>query len=205
MAKLPAELGTNEVYRVCGTLSFDTTAGLPDLTEIIGQERAVSSVEFGMGIDSQGYNIFAVGPLGTGKTTTVYEFLKRAAASLPAPDDWIYVYNFAKPSAPNAIRMPGGKAQAFQKDMLKLVEDLQAAITQAFEGEEYEKQKRTIAQQVGEQQEAKLSGLNEKAEAQGFALVQTPAGLAVAPKNPEVIRAYRYALWTCCLKRNLSD
>jgi lon-related putative ATP-dependent protease len=185
MAKLPAELRINEVYRACGTLSFDTTASLPDLTEIIGQERAVSSVEFGMGIDSEGYNIFAVGPLGTGKTTTVYDFLKRAAASLPAPDDWIYVYNFAKPSAPNAIRMPGGKARAFQKDMEKLVEDLQAAITQAFEGEEYEKQKRTIAQQVGEQQAAKLSGLNEKAEAQGFAIVQTPAGLAVAPKSPE--------------------
>ncbi len=185
MANLPAELGTNEVYRACGALSFDTTADLSDLSEIIGQERAVSSVEFGMGIDSEGYNIFAVGPQGTGKTATVYEFLKRAAASLPAPDDWIYVYNFAKPSSPNAIRMPGGKAQPFQKDMEKLVEDLQAAITQAFEGEEYEKQKRTIAQQVGEQQEAKLSGLNEKAEAQGFSIVRTPAGLAVVPKTPD--------------------
>jgi len=185
MADLPAELGTNEVYRACDTLSFETTATLPDLTEIIGQERAVSSVEFGMGIDSEGYNIFAVGPSGTGKTAMVYEFLKREAASLPAPDDWIYVYNFGKPSAPNAIRMPGGKARAFQKDVEKLVADLQAAITQAFEGEEYEKQGRTIAQQVGEQQEAKLSGLNEKAEAQGFTLVRTPAGLAVAPKTPE--------------------
>jgi lon-related putative ATP-dependent protease len=187
MAKLPAELGPNEVYRACdvAALSFDTTADLPDLTEIIGQERAVSSVEFGMGIDSDGYNIFAVGPLGTGKTTTVYDFLKREAASLPAPDDWIYVYNFGKPYAPNAIRMPAGKAQAFRKDMEKLVEDLQAAITQAFESEEYEKQKRAIAQQVGEQQEAKLGGLNEKAEAQGFVMVRTPAGLAFAPKTAE--------------------
>ena len=176
MAKLPAELGKNEIYRVCGTLSFGTTADLPDLTEIIGQDRAVSSVEFGMGIDSEGYNIFAVGPLGTGKTTTVYEFLKRAAASLPAPDDWIYVYNFAKPSSPNAIRMPGGKAQAFRKDMEKLVEDLQAAITQAFEGEEYEKQKRdnraagrraTGSQAERLEREGRGTGLRDSADARG--------------------------------------
>ena len=91
-----------------------------------------------MGIDSDGYNIFAVGPTGTGKTSTVYDFLKKQAASHPAPDDWIYVYNFTKADVPNAIRMPPGKAQAFKKDMEKLVQDLQAAISQAFDGEEYD-------------------------------------------------------------------
>ena len=69
--------------------------------------------------------------------------------------------------------------------MEKLVEDLQAAITQAFDGEEYEKQKRVIAQSVSEQQEAKLSALSDKAEAQGFAMVRTPAGLAFVPKMPD--------------------
>jgi lon-related putative ATP-dependent protease len=187
MVKTPAELGPAEIYRACDVtaLAFKTTAELPDLGEIIGQERAVSSVEFGMEIDTDGYNVFAVGPLGTGKSTTIYEFLSRQAASLPAPDDWIYVYNFAKPYEPNAIRMPAGSAQTFRKDMEKLVEDLQAAITQAFESDEYEKQKRAIAQQVGEQQETKLSGLNQKAESGGFMMVRTPAGLAFAPKAAE--------------------
>ncbi len=186
--KLPAELGPTEIYRACdvSALDFKTTADLPDLTEIIGQDRAVSSVEFGMGIDSDGYNIFAVGPTGTGKIDHRLRLPRRdRLPRCPAPDDWVYVYNFAKPYEPNAIRMPAGKAQDFRKDMEKLVEDLQAAITQAFEGEEYEKQKRAIAQQVGEKQEAKLSGLNEKAEAQSFTMVRTPAGLAFAPKTAE--------------------
>ena len=185
MANLPAELAANEVYRACdpASLAFKTTARLPDLAEIIGQQRAVSSVEFGMGIDSDGYNIFAVGPLGTGKTSTVNDFLRKQAASRPAPDDWIYVYNFAKPHMPNAIRMPAGKAQAFKKDMEKLVQDLLAAISQAFESEEYDKRNRAIVQQVGEQQEAKLTALNKKAESQDFMIVRTPAGLMVAPKS----------------------
>ena len=93
--------------------------------------------------------------------------------------------NFVTPHRPNAIRLPAGKANGFRKDMEKLVQDLQAAITQAFEGDEYDKQKRAIAQQVSEKQEAKLSGLSDKAEAQKVTMVRTPSGLAFAPKTTE--------------------
>jgi len=150
-AKPPVGLGLTDIYRVCdpASLGFKTTAELPELTEIIGQDRAVSSVQFGMDIRSDGYNIFAMGPMGTGKSSTVFDFLSRQAASLPAPDDWVYVHNFATPHQPNAIRMPAGQGQEFRKYMEKLVEDLQAAITQAFDGEEYEKRKREIAGHPG--------------------------------------------------------
>ncbi len=56
-------------------LAFKTTAELPELAETIGQARAVSSVAFGMGIHNDGYNIFAVGPTGTGKASTIHDFL----------------------------------------------------------------------------------------------------------------------------------
>ncbi|MCL5735558.1 MAG: AAA family ATPase [Actinobacteria bacterium] len=68
MAKTPAELGPKEIYRECDVSGFNfrTTAELAELSEVIGQARAVSSVEFGMGIRDGGYNIFAVGPTGRG-------------------------------------------------------------------------------------------------------------------------------------------
>jgi len=187
MVKVPRELTPDEAYRVCDTSAFDftSTAGLPELTEIIGQARAVSSVAFGMGIHNDGYNIYAAGPTGTGKASTVYDFLSRQAASQPAPDDWIYVHNFAQPHRPNAVGLSAGKAKEFRKDMEKLVEDLQAAITHAFESEEYDKQKRAIAQQISGLQEAKLSALGQKAETENFTMVHTPAGLAFAPKTAE--------------------
>ena len=102
------------------------------------------------------------------------------------PDDWVYVNNFAQPHKPNAIRLPPPAGPASSaRDIEKVLEDLQAAITQAFEGEEYEKQRREIAQRVSEQQEAKLDALREEAENDGFTMVRTPAGLAFAPKTPE--------------------
>lgn len=187
MTKIPKELAVEELYQACDPCSFDfrTTADLPELTEIIGQKRAVSAVAFGMGIGNDGYNIFAAGPAGTGKATTVYEFLSQQAAIRPVPDDWVYVHNFAEPHRPKAIRMLPGKGHEFRRDMEKLVEDLRVAITHAFESEEYEKQKRIIAQEIGERQEALLTELSQKAEAQNFTLVRTPAGLAFAPKTPE--------------------
>jgi lon-related putative ATP-dependent protease len=187
MVRGPAELRPEDVYRLCdaSAFKFDNTAELSELTDIIGQARAVASVEFGMGIANDGYNIFAVGPAGTGKSSTVLSFLSQEAASLPAPDDWVYVYNFAKPYQPNAIRMPAGRGEEFRKDMEKLVEDLQAAITHAFESEEYENQKREIAQQISEKQESKLSALSQKAEEGQFQMVRTPAGLAFAPKTAD--------------------
>ena len=186
-APSPVRLTAGEVYRVCDptSLGFGTTTEVPALDMIVGQDRAVAAVDFGIGIRSQGYNIFALGPSGTGKATTVTAFLEREAASLRIPDDWVYVNNFALPHQPNAIRLPAGKAGGLKADMDKLVEDLQGAITQAFEGEEYEKQKRAITEEVSGKQEAKLDALRLQADTQGYLMVRTPAGLAFAPKMPD--------------------
>lgn len=186
-AELPAGLEASQTYHACdpACFQFKTTAEVPALTEVIGQSRAVRSVDFGIGIHSRGYNIFALGPTGTGKASTVLDFLTREAASLPSPSDWVYVNNFSTQHRPKAIRFPAGQGCEFRTDMEKLVEDLQAAITLAFEGEEYEKQRREIAQGVSEKQEAKLDELRESADERGYIMVRTPAGLAFAPKNPE--------------------
>ncbi|MBM3190215.1 MAG: hypothetical protein FJZ90_16025, partial [Chloroflexi bacterium] len=71
------ELRSEQLRRTTdpATLSFSSTAELAPLEEIIGQERAVRSIDFGVDIRSEGFNIFAVGPAGSGRTTTVRRFL----------------------------------------------------------------------------------------------------------------------------------
>ncbi|NLE73596.1 MAG: AAA family ATPase [Actinobacteria bacterium] len=183
----PGALSVEETYRTCDptTFAFPTTADLPPLVEIIGQERAVNAIDFGVGIRSHGYNIFALGAPGTGKTRTVNEFLEREAENLPIPADYVYVHNFDTPHRPNAIKMPPGHAGEFRSDMETLVEALQSAISQAFESEEYENQKREIQQKVSEQQETRFKALKELAESRGFTIMRTPAGLAFAPRTTD--------------------
>ena len=49
------------------------------LDGIIGQERAVKAIKFGLGMQSEGFNIFLAGKSGTGRTTAMRTFLKEFA------------------------------------------------------------------------------------------------------------------------------
>ena len=91
-------LTKDELYHRCdpASLSFDTTSELEEISEMIGQERAVEAVLFGIGIRREGYNLFALGPSGTGKHTLVRGFIAEQAAREATPKDWCYINNFAQ-------------------------------------------------------------------------------------------------------------
>ena len=59
---------------------FENTGEIEPLTEIIGQERAVEALEFGLNMKSPGYNLYVSGPVGTGKGTLVRQMVKRIAS-----------------------------------------------------------------------------------------------------------------------------
>jgi lon-related putative ATP-dependent protease len=169
--------------------TFETTEELDDLEEVIGQERAVEAIDFGIGIRQEGYNLFAVGPLGTGKYTSVSRSLERRAAEDRVPDDWCYVYNFKQPHMPKALGLPAGQGAELQRDMDKLIEELFAVLPGAFESEEYHTRKRAIEAEFQEQQEQQLEDLRHEAERHDIALIRTPSGLAFAPlQDKEVIK-----------------
>ncbi|NIS44968.1 MAG: AAA family ATPase, partial [Aliifodinibius sp.] len=66
-------LSIDQLRRVCDPAQFDfkSTEELSSLDEVLGQDRAVKAVSFGIDIESPGYNMYALGPPGTGKTTTI--------------------------------------------------------------------------------------------------------------------------------------
>ncbi|MDI7275026.1 MAG: ATP-binding protein [Anaerolineae bacterium] len=160
---------------------FASTAELEPLLEVIGQPRAVAAVGFGVSIPSTGYNMYALGPSGTGRTTTIRRFLEREAATRPVPDDWVYVYNFQEPHRPRAIRLPAGRGVQLRSDMNNLVGELKTEIPRAFESEDYERQKERIAREVAEQKQEELNKLERYAAERGFTIVRTPSGIGIAP------------------------
>jgi lon-related putative ATP-dependent protease len=167
---------------------FETTADLPDVPGIIGQERAEEAVRFAIGIRRYGYNLYALGTSGMGKHAFVRAFLERRAASERAPSDWCYVYDFADPRRPRALRLPPGRAPLLREDMKRFVEELRAAIPAAFESEDYRTRKKLLEAQLAAGSEKTFNSIEEKARARGVAIVKTPAGVGVAPlRNGEVI------------------
>ncbi len=161
--------------------SFETSDELAVLEDIIGQERAVEAIEFGIGIRGKGYNLFALGPMGTGKHEIVRHFLSQKTAEQPTPPDVCYVHNFERERQPHKLLLPAGRGRELSDDIDHLIEDLKAAIPAAFEGEDYQTRHSAINQEFLHHQEEVLSELEERAEAQGVGLVRAPQGIGFAP------------------------
>ena len=173
--------------------SFESTADLSPLRKIIGQERAVRAIDFGIDIPSQGYNIYALGPAGSGRTTAVRRFLDRRAAERPVPWEWCYVYNFEDPRCPKAVNLPPGRASELRKQMGALFEGLRGEIPRAFEGEHYEERRREIVLDMQGKQQELYQALEQYLNERGFALLRSQVGLNIAPMlNGEVLSGEAY-------------
>ncbi len=183
-------LPADALRRLCpvSDLPFATTAELEPQEDLVGQGRAAQAVRLATGMSHGGYNLFALGPTGTGKYRFVRVAVEKAAATWPVPDDWCYVNNFAEPHRPRALNLPAGKGRPFHDDMEHLVEELRQAIPAAFESDEYRNRKTVIQEHFKERQEEAFKALQERAKEHEIALIRTPLGLALAPiKDGEVL------------------
>ena len=168
-------------YRDPTQFEFETTETVPPLEGIIGQERAVRAMEFGLMVKKHGYNIFITGPIGTGKSSYAQTIVKEVAKTEAVPDDWGYVFNFEDPSQPLALRLPSGKGAHFVKDMQRLVESLKSDIPKAFDADDYDRQKAEIYRNYQEVRAQLFEELANLAEEQGFVLKRSSSGFVTVP------------------------
>ncbi|MDU4959995.1 MAG: AAA family ATPase [Sporomusaceae bacterium] len=142
---------------------FTTTETVPPLEVMIGQERAVQAVEFGLLAKNPGYNLYLSGLVGTGKITYADRAVRQAAAKEAAPDDWCYVNDFENPSQPIAFSLPAGLGSTLRRDLEILVEELKTDIPKAFSGDDYEQAKNAILGKLQEQRAQTLEAFNQRA------------------------------------------
>ncbi|MCG0276364.1 MAG: AAA family ATPase [Thermosediminibacteraceae bacterium] len=177
------KLTAGELCETCdpAIFNFRSTEEVEPLSGIIGQERAVRSMEFGLRIDRKGYNIFVVGPKGTGKTTYTRSAVSRVAAEKPVPEDILYVYNFAKPEKPIAIFLPAGKGSEFAKDMEKLIEEIRREISRVFDDEKFENQRQELVEKYQKMSMELFEKLEQTAKEEGLTIQRTPQGFVTIP------------------------
>lgn len=155
------------------------------LKAIIGQERAVKALEFGLGIQGQGFNIFISGNPGTGKTSAAMRYLNKVAQDQAVPNDWVYVNNFNDNYRPMAISFNPGEAKEFRDEIHELFDAMDDNIKQAFDSEDYARQKDAIAHKYQEKKDELFKEINEYAQENNFAIQQTSKGFETVPLNSE--------------------
>ncbi|WP_101065496.1 Lon protease family protein [Roseovarius salinarum] len=152
-------------------------SGAPEPFEgFLGQDRAIDAIRLAAAVPHTGFNVFVVGPQGSGRHRAVASLLQEEAKGRPVPDDWVYVNNFEAEHKPRKMRLAPGTAQALKQDMESLVDDLANDIPALFESEDYQTQRRAIEQEFGERHESEMADFAERAREQGVALVRTPMG-----------------------------
>jgi len=176
-------LSASDLYRRCdpADIPFETTAEAPEGPEIIGQDRAVEAIRFGISIRREGYNLFALGPPGVGKQTSLGLLLRREAANAPTPADWCYVASLADHRRPRALTLPPGMGRRLHDDVERAVVELRRSMRAAFDSEEYRTRKQALVRLAKEREERAFGEVQERAAKNGVAVVRTDSGVVLAP------------------------
>ncbi len=164
-------------------LGFETTEELPDFNDAIGQKRALRSIDFGLGVDAPGFNLYISGETGTGRTTTIASILSKRAKNEPKPHDWVYVNNFKDNDSAISLDLPAGMGSELSTDMKELIEAFRKDIPKALESSEYENRRAELLEGYQAATNNLFQDLEKAAEKLGFALQRTVSGLVVVPQK----------------------
>ncbi len=159
-------LNLSQLYHACdaGLFSFTSTEELEILEQAIGQKNALDAVDFAANIQQSGYNLYAMGPSGGGKHSSIMSFLQKKAKSEKMPSDWCYVNNFKDPRKPIAIELPSGDALKFKDDMYELLELLKVVLPAVFDSNEYHNDQENISHRYIDKQAEIFGHLEEEAK-----------------------------------------
>jgi predicted ATP-dependent protease len=177
-AQTPYELSAEQadVDIDISKLDFKTTDELEPLDEIIGQNKAMSAIEIGLGIAREGYNIFVAGLKGTGKKEIIQKSIEKRLDSSSIPNDWVYVNNFDNPDEPWAISLHPGKARNFKKSMEKLIDQLNENLPKAFRQEDFSREKENLSKKYQDKIQRHTDRLRSIASERGFDVTFGPSG-----------------------------
>lgn len=160
---------------------FKDTSEVEPLDRVIGQERAVLAIDFGLNMKSPGYNIFVTGIEGTGKATIVKDIVAKFALNLSTPNDWCMVNNFRDEYRPKPIAAAPGQGIQFSRKMNGLINDLKRELPKAFENKNFLERQSEVQNKYTEQKEALLEKLEKSAKEKNLQINRTKAGYQAVP------------------------
>jgi len=187
---VPHELTPDQLTWRCpeDELKFKSTAELEPIDDIIGQERAVKALRFGVEIKSPGYNVFVSGMAGTGRLTTIKRLLEEIAVECTPSPDRCYVYNLKEHDNPHLLEFERGQGIKFKEDLEATVRYLRRKVPELLAGEVYTEARNRLVETFEKREKSLLAEFQKKLEGEGFALVPVQVG---AVTQPQIFPTYR--------------
>ncbi len=160
---------------------YDSTLEWDVKRELIGQERALEALQYGLSMKRKGYNIYVSGYAGTGRSSYSYLVSKDFAQNRPRPNDWCYVYNFNKPNSPKALSLSPGEGISFKEEVEKAIKNIDLEVPKVLNSKEFDDSKNKIFNENKKMAEDILGELNLLAKSYNFVFKQTDKGILNLP------------------------
>ncbi|MCE5186053.1 MAG: AAA family ATPase [Planctomycetaceae bacterium] len=158
-------------------IDFDDTRALEPLgDELIGQNRAMTAIQLGLGIRKEGYNIFVTGLTGSERSEIIRRSIEKRLTGEPVPDDWVYVNNFDNPGEPWAIRLRPTEGRKLKKHMDRLLERLIENLPKAFRQQDFSHEKDNLSRKYQTEIQKHTAHLKTIAAEQNFDVSFGPGG-----------------------------
>ncbi len=189
------KLNLNDLYdkTFIDNFDFKDTSELVYDEKIIGQDKGIDAIKFGLKVKDYGYNIYIAGDMGTGKTTSAKLLCEEISKNEEVGPDFIYVHNFEKEKEPILIKVPTGKGTALKEDLEKLIEIFADEIPKAFADKELTDRKNELLREFEDEKDILLKELQDNIIEDGFALKHSATGIYIMPiKDGEVISEEEY-------------
>lgn len=161
--------------------AFTNTDDLEPFRGVLGQERAVEALQFGVAMPRPGYNVYVMGEPGTGRFSFVKRYLKAEGKRQQTPSDWLYVNHFDDTREPRALELPSGSAGDFIADMNGLIDNLLATFPAVFEHPSYQQKKGAIDRAFNQRYDRALDVIERASLEKDVALYRDASNVAFTP------------------------
>lgn len=163
------------------SLGFVTTDELEPFRGILGQDRAVEAMQFGVAMHRPGYNVFVMGEPGTGRFSYVMRYLKAEAKRQITPQDCVYVNNFDEPREPRVLSLSPGTAGELLAAVDKLIDNLLATFPAVFEHPAFQQKKSAIDRGFNQRYDRAIDSVERKALEKNIAVYRDAQNIAFTP------------------------
>jgi lon-related putative ATP-dependent protease len=186
------ELKFTELKRFCdpAELNIKSTKDVKDFSNdsVIGQERVREVIEFGLCIKEKGFNIFASGVTGIGKTEFVKKIAEQIASREKVPPDLCYRYNFQEAKHPKILILPAGCGKIFRQEMEEFINCLLEDFPKVFNSKEYDEKKGQIVQRYQNKRDEIIKKVTMEAKKESFGVQTRNTGIYFIPEiNGQII------------------
>lgn len=163
------------------SLGFASTDDLEPFKGILGQDRAVEAMHFGVAMRRAGYNMFVMGEPGTGRFSYAMRYLRAEAKRMPTPQACVYINNFEESREPKALHMAAGTATQLIDDIHQLIDNLLATFPAAFEHPAFQQKKSAIDRSFNKRYDTAIDLVERQALERSIVLYRDGQNLVFTP------------------------